>query len=74
MLTDGIERELLVEICNRFVVNKQELIGFLDGKVEKPAKVADTLTKSLMDKELIRYVEGQGCYAITQKGMRELRE
>jgi predicted transcriptional regulator len=76
METNGIEREVLEEINKRMVVNKEELIRFLENKVENPPAVVNSVTKALFDKGLITYVNpiGQSCYAITQKGMREKYE
>ena len=76
MEANGIEKELLKEICKRMVVNKDELTKFLENKVENPSSVVVSITKALFDKGLITYVNpiGQSCYAITQKGMRESNE
>lgn len=74
MLTDGIEKEVLGEIAKRLVVKKEELVDFLKDRVENPVSVVEAVTKSLNDKGLITYVSaiGQSCYAVTQRGMREI--
>jgi hypothetical protein len=76
MEPDGIEKELLEEIAKRMVVTKEELVRFLENKVENPSTVVASVTKALSNKGLITYVNpiGQSCYAITQRGMRENHE
>lgn len=73
MAENGIEKELLEEIAKRLVVKREELVKFLEGKVENPFSEVDNLTKTLNDKGFIIYVSliGKGCMAITQKGLRE---
>lgn len=72
MLTNGIEKEVLEKIAKCLVVKKEELVKFLENKAENPVSVVEAVTKSLNDKGLITYVIGQNCYAITQRGMREI--
>jgi len=73
MFADGIEKEVLEEVAKCLVVKKEELVKFLKDKVENPVSVVETVTKSLNDKGLITYVSPVGqCYAVTQKGMREI--
>jgi hypothetical protein len=76
METNGIEKEVLEEIIKRMVVKKEELVEFLENKIENPSAVVNSITKALFDRGLITYVSplGQNCYAITQKGMREKYE
>jgi DNA-binding PadR family transcriptional regulator len=75
MQANGIEREVLLEISKKLVVSKAELVAFLENKVENPASELEKIVRSLNDKGLIVYVSliGKSCYAITQKGMREVR-
>jgi RNA-binding protein YhbY len=73
MMPNGIERELLEEIAKHLVVKREELVRFLERKVENPFSEIENLTKALNDKGLITYVSfiGKTCIAITQKGLRE---
>lgn len=73
MTENCIEKELLEEISKHLVVQKEELIKFLEGKVENPFSEAESLIKVLNDKGLITYISliGKTCMAITQKGLRE---
>jgi hypothetical protein len=73
MQNDGIEKKVLEEITKRMVVKKEELIDFLDGKVDDPHAVLASVIMSLSEKGLITSVSpvGESCYAVTQKGMRE---
>ncbi len=75
MQADGIEKEVLIEISKKMVVSKAELIAFLEGKIENPISMIENVVRNLSNKGLIIYVSpiGQSCYAITQKGMREIR-
>jgi RNA-binding protein YhbY len=74
MIQDGLEKEVLEEIAKKMLVKKEELVLFLENKVENPVSTAESIVKLLIDKGLITYVEviGKTCYAITQKGMREV--
>jgi len=74
MQNDGIERQVLEEMVKRLVMKKEELIGFLDGKVDDPRAVSSAVIRSLSEKGLITSVSpvGESCYAVTQKGMREI--
>jgi predicted transcriptional regulator len=73
MQNDGIEKQILEEITKKMVVKKEELVDFLDGKVEDPRAVLTAVIRSLTEKGLITSVSpvGESCYAVTQKGMRE---
>jgi ribosomal protein S25 len=75
MQADGIEKEVLLEISKKLVVSKVELVSFLESKIENPVSVVENIVRDLNNKGLITYVSpiGQSCYAITQKGMREIR-
>ena len=72
--TNGFQRQILEEIAKRMVMKKEELISFLGDKVENPSSYVQIVTKALSEQGLITYVSplGQSCYAITQKGMREV--
>jgi rRNA maturation endonuclease Nob1 len=72
--TNGFQREVLEEMAKRMVMKKEELVSFLENKVENPSSYIQAVTKALNDQGLITYVTplGQSCYAITQKGMREV--
>jgi DNA-binding PadR family transcriptional regulator len=76
MVLNGLEKEVLEEIARRMLVKKEELVLFLENKVENPISTVESIIKLLKDKGLITYVEviGKSCYAITQKGMREVNE
>jgi hypothetical protein len=75
MQADGIEKEVLLEISKKLVVSKAELVAFLEGKTENPVSAVESIARGLSEKGLITYVSpiGQSCYAITQKGIREVR-
>jgi hypothetical protein len=72
--TNGFERQILEEIAKRMVVKKEELVSFFENKVENPSSYVQNATKALSERGLITNVSplGQSCYAITQKGMREV--
>jgi len=72
--TNGFQREILEEMAKRMVMKKEELVSFLGNKVENPSSYIQAVTKALSDQGLITYVTplGQSCFAITQKGMREV--
>jgi len=71
---NGFQRQVLEEIARRMVVRKEELVSFLENKVENPSSYVQAVTKALSEQGLITYVSplGQTCYAITQRGMREV--
>lgn len=71
---NGFQRQILEEIAKRMVMKKEELVSFLGDKVENPSSYVQAVTKALSEQGLITYVSplGQSCYAITQKGMREV--
>ena len=74
MDTNGFQRQILEEIAKKMVVKKEELVSFLENKVENPSSYIQAVVKALSEQGLITYVTplGQSCYAITQKGMREV--
>ena len=75
MQNDGIEKQVLEEMNKRLVVKKEELMEFLNGKVDNPGAVLAAVVRSLSEKGFITSVSpvGESCYAVTQKGMREIR-
>lgn len=74
MQSNGIEKQVLEELSKQLVMKKDELAAFLKDKVDNPHMVVTTITKALNDKGFITYVSpiGESCYAITQRGMREI--
>lgn len=74
MDNNGIAKELLKEIARRKVVKREELVRFLENKVENPSSVIGGVVKALIADGVITIVSpiGESCYAITQKGMREI--
>ena len=70
-----IEKEILTEIARRLVVQKEELVQFMEGKVADPVAVVSAATKKLISEQLITNVDpvGLSSYAITQKGMRVVK-
>ena len=72
--TNGFQKQILEQIAIRQVVKKEELVSFLENKVENPSSYVQAVTKALIELGLITNVSplGQSCYAITQKGMREV--
>lgn len=73
MQNDGIEKQILEEITKKMVVKKEELVDFLDGKVEDSRAALTAVIRGLTEKGLITSVSpvGESCYAVTKKGMRE---
>lgn len=72
-MEDGIEKEILRELSNRQVMNKEELIKIVEGKAENPALALDAVLKSLLEKGYVTNVSplGSACYVVTTKGIRE---
>lgn len=75
-MDDGIERKVLEELVKNLVMKKDELVRFLDGKVDNPESALDVVIKNLITKQMVTYVTpiGESCFAVTQKGMREARK
>jgi hypothetical protein len=75
VVDDDIEREVLLEFARRMLMENEELVHFLEGKVNNPQSVASEVAKSLSSRDLIIYVSpiGQSCLAITQKGIRQAK-
>jgi predicted transcriptional regulator len=74
-MNDGIEKEILQEITKKLLMNKEEIMFFLEDKVEDPFKAANEILSNLIKQELIRIAPvGTNAYAVTQKGMREARK
>jgi len=69
------EKEILAEIARRLVVQKDELVQFMEGKVADPVAVVSSVTKKLISEQLVTNVDpvGLSSYAITQKGMRAVK-
>lgn len=74
-MEDGIERKVLEELVKNLVMKKDELVRFLDGKVDNPESSLEMVMKNLIAKQLVTYVSpiGESCFAVTQKGMREVK-
>ena len=72
MEVDGIERELLKELSEKLVMNKEELLRFFEGKVENSDSVAEDVLKSILAKGYATNATpmGSGCYAVTTKGIK----
>jgi hypothetical protein len=75
MEVDGIEKELLNELTNRLVMNKEEVLKFFEGKVENSDAVAESVLKSLLEKGYATNVTlvSSSCYAVTTKGIKAVR-
>lgn len=73
-MNNGFRKEILEEILKRKVVTKVELTSFLENKVDNSSSEVMSITKALIAEGLITIVSplGENCYAITQKGMREV--
>ena len=73
MTTNWIEKKVLEEVAKHLVIEKTEIVKFLEENVENPFSVADSITKGLYAQGLITFVDliGNSCIAITQKGLRE---
>ena len=56
-------------------MTKVELVSFLENKVDNPSSEVMSITKALISEGLITIVSpiGESCYAITQKGIREMK-
>lgn len=75
MRNDGIERKLLERIGETLVVRKCELIDYLGHGTKNKKRVVDSSLRSLAAKKLITPVyASESTFAITQKGMQELRD
>ena len=74
-MNNGFRKEILEEILRKKVVTKAELNSFLENKVDNPSSEVMSITKALISEGLITIVSpiGESCYAITQKGMREIK-
>jgi len=72
METDGIEKEILEELTKRLVMNKQEIMKFIDEKMGSSDLVLDGLLRSLLEKGYVTNIApmGTSCYAVTTKGIK----
>jgi len=72
MMDDGVEKKVLEEIAHRELMKKDEVIQFLEDKVDNPKNIVNSIINSLVKKELVTFVTpiGESCLVITQKGMR----
>lgn len=76
MEVDGIEKEILLELTNRLVMNKEEILKFIEGKLENSGPVVGGAMSSLLGKGYVTNVTplGSSCYAVTTKGIRAARK
>ena len=75
---EQVAQRILEIMGERLVVRKSELIDFIKDDVKNPGnpwKVVDTITKMLVQRGLITPLyTSESTFAITQKGIRELRK
>jgi hypothetical protein len=70
-MNDGFEREILGQISQKLLMKKEEIILFLQGKVDDPMKISNEIIKNLLSQNLIAIAPvGNSTYAVTQKGIR----
>jgi hypothetical protein len=70
-MNDGMEKEILQEITKKLLMSKEEIMFFLEDRVEDPLKAANEILNSLIKQELVAVAPvGTNAYAVTQKGMR----
>lgn len=74
MEPDGTTQKVLEEIARRQIVNKEELVSFLQKEIDNPSEVVAAITKDLSSQGLITNLSpiGESYFAITQKGMRKV--
>ena len=69
-MVNGIEKELLKEFAKKSVMRKDEIIKFLDGKVNNPIEAYKEITNNLVSNGLITYVYvGESTFVLTRKGI-----
>ena len=74
-MNDGLEKEILQEITKKLLMSKEEIMFFLEDKVEDPFKIANEILSSLLKQDFIAVAPvGTNAYAVTQRGMREARK
>ena len=70
---DGIEKKILEKLSKNLVMRKEEILEFLGEEVSNPKEIFKMVMSDLIQRGLVKYVyAGATCYAITQKGMREI--
>jgi hypothetical protein len=70
-MNDGFESEILQIFCEKLLMKKEEIVLFLQGKVDDPMKISNEIIKSLLAQNLIAIAPvGGSTYAVTQKGIR----
>lgn len=72
MKANGIEKDVLEELTKRLVMNKQEIMKFVEEKIGSSDSVLDSLLRSLLEKEYVTNITpmGTSCYAVTTKGIK----
>jgi len=72
MEANGIEKEVLEELTKRLVMNKQEIMKFIEERVGNSDSVLDGLMKSLLEEGYVTSIApmGTSCYAVTTKGIK----
>lgn len=75
-MNDGIEKKVLQELASRELMKRDELVQFLQDKVENANSVANDVMRQLVFKGFATNLTpvGESCIIITQKGMRAARE
>lgn len=75
-MNDGIEKKVLQELASRELMKRDELVNFLQGKVENAKSAAEDMMRQLIFKGFATNLTpvGESCIIITQKGMRAVRE
>lgn len=70
-MNNGFESEILQIFCEKLLMKKEEIVLFLQGKVDDPLKISNEVIKNLLSQNLIAIAPvGGSTYAVTQKGMR----
>jgi hypothetical protein len=70
-MNDGFESEILQIFCEKLLMKKEEIVLFLQGKVDDPMKISNEIIKNLLAQNMIAIAPvGGSTYAVTQKGMR----
>lgn len=71
-MEDGIERKILLEMAERLVAKKSEILKFLQETGNINQEVIKSVTKALLERGLLTPVySSETTYAITQKGLKE---
>jgi len=74
MQSDGAEREVLEELSKKLLMKRDEIINFLQGKVDNPKTTYANIIENLKAKGFIKHISpiGESVVTITQKGIREV--